>query len=77
MWRSKLITERSGKDFDNAIGPFVVAIGLACALILNFAFKYKAAVTNQPDMSNGTMLMPMVKQFPVGGVNNGLYVQDL
>ncbi len=28
IWRSKLITERSGKDFDNMIGPFVVAVGL-------------------------------------------------
>ncbi|KAK7902314.1 Phosphate metabolism transcription protein [Exophiala xenobiotica] len=77
MWRSKLITERSGKDFDNPVGPFVVAIGLACALILNFAFKYQAAVTNQPDMGNATMMMPMVKQLPVGGVSNGLYVHDL
>lgn len=29
IWRSKLITQRSGKDFDNMIGPFVVAVGLA------------------------------------------------
>ena len=28
IWRSKLITQRSGKDFDNMIGPFVVAVGL-------------------------------------------------
>jgi len=47
MWRSKLITERSGKDFDNAVGPFIVAIGLACALILNFVFKYTAVVADQ------------------------------
>ncbi|ETN43864.1 uncharacterized protein HMPREF1541_10995 [Cyphellophora europaea CBS 101466] len=47
MWRSKLITERSGKDFDNKIGPFVVSLGLAAALVLNFAFKYQAAVNKE------------------------------
>jgi len=43
MWRSRLIRERSGKDFDNMAGPFVIAIGLTVALCLNFAFKYTAA----------------------------------
>ncbi|KAF1965852.1 SPX-domain-containing protein [Bimuria novae-zelandiae CBS 107.79] len=42
MWRRKLITERSGKDFDSVVGPLVVAVGLAVALVLNFAFKYQA-----------------------------------
>lgn len=42
-WRSRLITQRSGRDFDNMLGPFVVAISLAIALILNFWFKYTAA----------------------------------
>ncbi|KAJ9643858.1 Phosphate metabolism transcription protein [Knufia peltigerae] len=78
MWRSKLITERSGKDFDNAIGPFVVAIGLACALILNFAFKYQAAVANSNQgMGNATsILLPMGMQMRMGDVNSGLYVQS-
>ncbi|KAL6249515.1 Phosphate metabolism transcription protein [Rhinocladiella similis] len=78
MWRSKLITERSGKDFDNAIGPFVVAIGLACALILNFAFKYQAAVANKNEsIGNATsILLPMGKQMGIGDVNHGLYVQN-
>jgi SPX domain protein involved in polyphosphate accumulation/uncharacterized membrane protein YidH (DUF202 family) len=49
MWRTRLITERSGKDFDNPIGPFIVAIGLALALVLNFAFKYQAAVNGGTD----------------------------
>ncbi len=44
VWRSRLITERSGKDFDNMIGPIVVSIGLAIALCLNFGFKYSARV---------------------------------
>ena len=39
--RSQLIRERSGKDFDNPIGPIVVCIGLIVALCLNFAFKVR------------------------------------
>lgn len=41
--RSRMIQERSGKDFDNVIGPIVVCIGLVIALCLNFGFKYRAA----------------------------------
>lgn len=37
--RSRLIRERSGKDFDNVFGPLVVCFGLAVALVLNFGFK--------------------------------------
>ena len=44
IWRTKLIQERSGKDFDNMTGPFVVSIGLAAALVLNFGLKYQAAI---------------------------------
>ncbi|KAL8846622.1 MAG: hypothetical protein Q9198_011278 [Flavoplaca austrocitrina] len=43
LWRSRLITQRSGRDFDNMLGPFVVSIALCVALILNFVFKYQAA----------------------------------
>ncbi|KAG0131921.1 putative protein involved in vacuolar polyphosphate accumulation [Tuber indicum] len=41
MWRSRLIRERSGKDFDNVLGPVVVCIALAVALAVNFAFQYR------------------------------------
>ena len=43
--------ERSGKDFDNMIGPFIVSIGLAAALCMNFGFKYSAAIAErgEPD----------------------------
>ncbi|RMZ91718.1 hypothetical protein DV736_g1040, partial [Chaetothyriales sp. CBS 134916] len=44
LWRTKLIKERSGKDFDNIIGPVVVSIGLAAALVVNFGLKYQAAL---------------------------------
>ena len=39
--------ERSGRDFDNMIGPFIVSIGLAAALCLNFGFKYSAALNER------------------------------
>ena len=37
--RAQLIRQRSGRDLDNTFGPFVVCVGLAAALVLNFAFK--------------------------------------
>ena len=37
--RSRMVEERSGKDFDNAFGPIVICIGLIFALCLNFGFK--------------------------------------
>ncbi|KAI9657168.1 MAG: Phosphate metabolism transcription protein [Bathelium mastoideum] len=43
-WRSNLIRRRSGRDFDAVLGPCIVCIGLMIALILNFGFKYHAAV---------------------------------
>ena len=37
--RCRMIEARSGKDFDNVIGPIVICLGLAVALILNFGLK--------------------------------------
>ena len=37
--RRNMIVARSGKDFDNMIGPMVVSCALMIALILNFVFK--------------------------------------
>lgn len=37
--RSQMIRDRSGKDFDNVLGPIVVCLGLVVALLLNFGFK--------------------------------------
>jgi uncharacterized membrane protein YidH (DUF202 family) len=42
--RSRLIRQRSGKDLDNMLGPIVVCIGLAIALVLHFAFKVRAVL---------------------------------
>lgn len=39
MKRSRMIEQRSGKDFDNVVGPIVVCLGLVVALCLNFGFK--------------------------------------
>ncbi|KAK2813290.1 hypothetical protein FQN50_000604 [Emmonsiellopsis sp. PD_5] len=46
VFRSRLIRERSGRDFDNIAGPLIVCLGLAVALVLNFWFKYTATVWN-------------------------------
>lgn len=40
--RSKMIQERSGKDFDNILGPLVICVALIIALCLNFAFKVRS-----------------------------------
>lgn len=42
--RSRMIEERSGKDFDNVIGPTIVCVGLVVALCLNFGFKVRARI---------------------------------
>ncbi|EME48043.1 hypothetical protein DOTSEDRAFT_167584 [Dothistroma septosporum NZE10] len=49
MWRANLIQRRSGKDFDAVAGPVIVCIGLIVALVLNFAFKYKAVMQERQD----------------------------
>ncbi|KAI8630888.1 VTC domain-containing protein [Xylariaceae sp. FL1651] len=41
--RRAMILERSGKDFDNMIGPLAVSVALMLALILNFVFAYRNA----------------------------------
>lgn len=37
--RARLIRARSGRDLDNVFGPFVLCVGLAVALVLNFWLK--------------------------------------
>ncbi|KAI2632014.1 SPX-domain-containing protein [Hypoxylon sp. NC1633] len=41
--RRDMIVERSGKDFDNMIGPLAVSAAMIAALVLNFVFSYRAA----------------------------------
>ncbi|KAI1353293.1 VTC domain-containing protein [Xylaria sp. FL0043] len=42
--RRTMIVERSGKDFDNMIGPLAISVALMIALILNFVFAYRNAL---------------------------------
>lgn len=37
-WRRAMIIARSGRDFDNPVGPMIISGALMLALILNFAF---------------------------------------
>lgn len=39
--RRDMIVDRSGKDFDNMVGPLVVSAALMLALILNFVFSVR------------------------------------
>lgn len=39
MKRREMIIERSGRDFDNLIGPMVVSVALVVSLVLNFVFQ--------------------------------------
>jgi len=55
--RRNMIVARSGKDFDNWIGPLVVAIALMIALVLNFFFQYRAAVVRFNGPSNSTVAL--------------------
>ncbi|MCJ1460554.1 Phosphate metabolism transcription protein [Mycoblastus sanguinarius] len=54
--RSRMIEERSGKDFDNVIGPIIVCIGLVIALCLNFSFKYNAASEQNVTRDNTSLV---------------------
>ncbi|ROW04188.1 hypothetical protein VSDG_01054 [Cytospora chrysosperma] len=42
--RRQMIVDRSGRDFDNMVGPLVVAFALMASLLLNLVFQYRAAV---------------------------------
>ena len=47
--RRNMIVARSGKDFDNMIGPMIVSFALMVALILNFIFKVRHHVFGTSD----------------------------
>lgn len=52
--RALLIRQRSGRDLDNTLGPIIVCIGLAVALVLNFAFKYTSTSTQMHELPLNT-----------------------
>ncbi|CAI4218168.1 unnamed protein product [Parascedosporium putredinis] len=47
--RRKMIMERSGKDFDNMIGPMVVSGTLVVGLILNLSLQWKHTLAHMTD----------------------------
>ncbi|KAK1463566.1 VTC domain-containing protein [Colletotrichum cuscutae] len=42
--RRKMIIGRSGKDFDNLVGPLIISIALMAALVINFVLAYRSAI---------------------------------
>ncbi|TQV90086.1 SPX domain-containing protein [Cordyceps javanica] len=44
--RRNMIIERSGKDFDNMVGPIIISVALIVALIANFIIQYRKAFDN-------------------------------
>ncbi|KAH6950492.1 hypothetical protein HG530_011121 [Fusarium avenaceum] len=51
--RRTMILERSGKDFDNMIGPMIISVSLMIVLILNFFFAWREAYGRFNDGKNG------------------------
>lgn len=64
--RSQMIKERSGKDFDNMIGPLAVSLAMMGALVLNFVLAYRAAFSKLDDGhgQDGNATVPT--QYPMG-----------
>ncbi|KAF1997189.1 SPX-domain-containing protein [Amniculicola lignicola CBS 123094] len=54
LYRRSLIVKRSGKDFDNIVGPLVVCVGLCIALCLNFGFKYQSFLNERNNNPSNT-----------------------
>ncbi|EHK15988.1 uncharacterized protein TRIVIDRAFT_39522 [Trichoderma virens Gv29-8] len=48
--RRTMIMERSGKDFDNMVGPIIISVAMMVALIVNFILQYQKAFAK---MKNG------------------------
>lgn len=45
--RRAMIVERSGKDFDNMIGPLAISVALIVALVLNFVFAVSLSTSQR------------------------------
>ncbi|KZL87633.1 vtc domain-containing protein, partial [Colletotrichum incanum] len=63
--RRKMILGRSGKDFDNLIGPLIISIALMVALVLNFVFAYRAALEKMEakgDLGGGNVTGEPIRQ---------------
>ncbi|PFH61541.1 hypothetical protein XA68_17044 [Ophiocordyceps unilateralis] len=51
--RRRMITERSGKDFDKMLGPMVMSGALMAALMMNFVLQYQKFVERVGGTSQG------------------------
>ncbi|KAH7320931.1 VTC domain-containing protein [Stachybotrys elegans] len=54
--RRKMILERSGKDFDNMVGPVIISISIMIALVVNFVLQWRAAFERM-DEGNSTQII--------------------
>ncbi|CAK7209322.1 Phosphate metabolism transcription protein [Sporothrix bragantina] len=54
--RRGMILARSGRDFDNMVGPVVVSVALMLALILNLVFAYRAAFERWADKDKSVLV---------------------
>ncbi|KAH8593200.1 VTC domain-containing protein [Bisporella sp. PMI_857] len=64
--RRNMIVARSGKDFDNMIGPMIISFALMVALVLNFVFKYRQAMSLLDD-NNGNSTLPSGREWEEAG----------
>ncbi|KAI9048036.1 hypothetical protein LZ554_007834 [Drepanopeziza brunnea f. sp. 'monogermtubi'] len=53
--RRNMIVERSGKDFDNMVGPIIVSVALMVSLILNAWLQFGAAMKKLEDPVHGNV----------------------
>ncbi|KAL7950988.1 SPX domain-containing protein [Trichoderma barbatum] len=51
--RRTMIMERSGKDFDNMVGPIIISVAMVIALIVNFILQYQKAFAKMRDADLG------------------------
>ncbi|KKF97337.1 Vacuolar transporter chaperone 2 [Ceratocystis platani] len=52
--RRRMIHERSGRDFDNVVGPLIIAVAMAGALVVNFFLEFRKAFYSVQTPHNGT-----------------------
>ncbi|KAK4061255.1 hypothetical protein Trihar35433_9582 [Trichoderma harzianum] len=51
--RRTMIMERSGKDFDNMVGPIIISVAMMLALIVNFILQYQKAFDKMKNVDAG------------------------
>jgi hypothetical protein len=52
-----MIVQRSGRDFDNFVGPILISAALLVALLLNFVFKVTSR--SESSINHKSKLMPI------------------